>query len=182
MRNLQRQAVLLSLVDHLGNEGSWCGETHVQKAAFLLQQLRKVPLDFEFILYRHGPFSFDLRDELTAMRADGLLCLESMPAPYGPKLGPGDNSDLLRGRFPKTLGRYVDDVSFVAGRIGNKGVADLEPLATALFLLLETKQCEEAVAIAEKVRHLKPHISLPKAEEAAEEALAMRAECRLIAP
>ena len=33
----------------------------------------EVPTGFEFILYMYGPFSFDLSDELTSIRADGLL-------------------------------------------------------------------------------------------------------------
>jgi len=41
-----------------------------------LQDLMRVPLELEFILYKHGPFSFDLRSELTSLRADELVKLE----------------------------------------------------------------------------------------------------------
>ena len=58
--------VITRLIETLRERGSWCGETHVQKAAFFLQELMEVPTRFHFILYKHGPFSFDLRDELTA--------------------------------------------------------------------------------------------------------------------
>lgn len=87
MERLAREAVLLSLVEKLRQAGSWCGETHVQKATYFLQEVAGVPLGFPFILYKHGPFSFDLRDELTAMRADGFLTLEPRD-PYGASLGP----------------------------------------------------------------------------------------------
>ena len=62
MKKSQRDAVLLSLVGEMINKGSWCGETHIQKAAYFLQVLLEVPLEFDFILYKHGPFSFDLSD------------------------------------------------------------------------------------------------------------------------
>lgn len=87
MNRLKKDALLCELADQLRHSGSWCGETHVQKATYFLQELRRVPLEFEFVLYRHGPFSFDLRDELTAMRADGFLDL-SERGPYGPSLVP----------------------------------------------------------------------------------------------
>lgn len=73
MKKLQRDAILLSLINEMKAKGSWCGETHIQKATYFLQELLGVPLNFEFILYKHGPYSFDLGDEVTAMRADSLL-------------------------------------------------------------------------------------------------------------
>jgi uncharacterized protein YwgA len=62
MKEAQNRAILVTLIKSLRSKGSWCGETHIQKAAFFLQQLTGVPIDFDFILYKHGPFSFDLRE------------------------------------------------------------------------------------------------------------------------
>ena len=57
----------------------WSGETHLQKATYLACWLVDIPFDFDFILYKHGPFSFELRDELGSMRADRLLDREPQP-------------------------------------------------------------------------------------------------------
>ena len=76
-----KTVLLTHLIEGLCERGNWCGETHVQKTAFFVQELMGVPMEFRFILYKHGPFSFDLRDELTALRANGLLGLE--PRSYG---------------------------------------------------------------------------------------------------
>jgi uncharacterized protein YwgA len=70
---MQRDAVLLSLMNEMRAKGSWCGETHIQKSVYFLQELLEVPMNLEFILYKHGPYSFDLADAVTAMRADSLL-------------------------------------------------------------------------------------------------------------
>ena len=43
MKRLQSNAVLLSLIDNLQAKGSWCGETHVQKATYFIQELFGVP-------------------------------------------------------------------------------------------------------------------------------------------
>jgi hypothetical protein len=60
MNRLQRAVVLLSLLERLKERGSWCGETHLQKSAYFLQDMLSAPLGFDFILYKHGPFAFDL--------------------------------------------------------------------------------------------------------------------------
>src|SRR3982074_3089967 len=99
MNEQTQAAILLSLIEHLKNLGSWCGETHVQKAAYFLQELMDVPLNFDFILYKYGPYSFGLSDELGAMRADSLIRLFPNP-PYGPSLAPGEATEQIKKRFP----------------------------------------------------------------------------------
>jgi hypothetical protein len=78
-----------------------------------------VPLGFTFILYKHGPFSFDLRDELTAERADGLLKLDVQPG-YGPRFEATPQGDLISGKFSVTLRRYTPQIDFIAHHVGKK--------------------------------------------------------------
>jgi len=166
MKRLQRDAVILSLVENLKNKGSWCGETHIQKATYFLQELFGVHLEFEFILYKHGPFSFDLSDELTAMRADMILKLQLQPRPYGPSLVPGKGSVLIKTHFPKTIKKYNPQVKFVADNFKNMGVSELERLATALFVTQEFNQEGSIESRAQWIIALKPHIKLNKARDA----------------
>lgn len=101
MDRMRKAGLLTRLIEELHNNGSWCGETHVQKATFFAQELTKIPLGFDFILYKHGPFSFDLRDELTALRADGLLKLETQ-WPYGPRISPTQQSEYIKSLSHRT--------------------------------------------------------------------------------
>jgi len=87
-------------VQALWDKGSWAGETHIQKAAYFLQELFGVPLGFRFMLYWYGPFPFDLRDELTGLRGDGLLCLRPQQ-PYGTRYEPTDRAEYVQGFPPK---------------------------------------------------------------------------------
>jgi uncharacterized protein YwgA len=164
MERLQKAAVLTRLLDRLRAKESWGGETHIQKAAYFLQTLLGVPLGFEFVLYRYGPFSFDLRDELTALRADDLLGLE-IRAPYGPRLITTEQGRTWQGRFPKTLGRYGDAIDFVAQTLGDEDVAGLEKVATALYVTTNWDE-SDVEARAARLRELKPHIPLDAAREA----------------
>src|SRR5438552_469892 len=123
MNRLQKAAILATLTEKLRERGSWCGETHLQKATYLLQEMLRVPTDFDFILYKHGPFSFDLRDEITSLRADGVLALEPQPDPYGPKLVTAEGTQRLQKLFPKTLKRYKNALEAVAEEVSDKGVS-----------------------------------------------------------
>jgi uncharacterized protein YwgA len=179
MNRLQRAAVLVRLVDRLREQGSWCGETHIQKATYFLQELLDTPTELEFILYKHGPFSFDLRDELTSLRADGILELEPQAPPYGPKFTTTRTGEEFLGRSPKTLAQYESAIDFVARSLGGKDVAELEKLATALYV---TREGSSSVSERAQMLHeLKPHVPLGSAQNAileldrlAEEAGAMR--------
>lgn len=166
MKRLQRDAVILSLVENLKNKGSWCGETHIQKATYFIQELFGVPLGFEFMLYKHGPFSFDLSDELTAMQADMLLGLQPQPRPYGPSLVPGESSDLIMRHFPVTVKKYHSQVVFVAEQFGDKKVSELERLSTALLVAREIEPDGSPKSRAQCITHLKPHVKIDEAREA----------------
>ena len=155
-------AVLTRLIEQLRAHGSWCGETHVQKATLFLQDLTRVPLGFDFILYKHGPFSFDLRDELTSLRADGLIKLEPQWG-YGPRITTTDRSQYIQGLYPKTLQQYDGAISFVCSKLGSKGMAELERLATALYVTQHLAEDPSVDGRAAKITALKPHIGRDEA-------------------
>lgn len=169
MKRLKRSAIVLSLIEALYEKNSWCGETHIQKTTYFLEELLKVPLGFDFILYKHGPFSFDLSDELMAMRADMIVKLESRP-PYGPGILLGRRSKLLKKLFPKTLKKYERKVKFIANELASYGVADLERIATALYVTLEAQRSgnDNVEYKTSRIHTLKPHILLEKARRALE--------------
>jgi uncharacterized protein YwgA len=159
MERLQRAAILTELMDRLRANGSWCGETHVQKAVYFLQEILGVPTGFEYILYKHGPYSFDLTADLTALRADFLMELNHRSPGYGPCLVPTPTSLELRERYPRTLANHQAQVEFIANAFGERGVADLEKLATALFVTREMGETSDPLQRASRIHELKPHVS-----------------------
>ena len=173
MDRLERSAILLSLIENLRGKGSWCGETHVQKSAYLLQELLQIPMGFEFILYKHGPYSFDLSDELLAMRGSGILQIELRP-PYGPSILPGPRSAQLKGLFPKTLERYLARVRFAAEELSPYGVAHLERVATAVYVTLNYHTNDDRALQAWRIHELKPHISVEAARDSLEHGFRLR--------
>ena len=172
MDRLQKASILLTLNEELRKAGSWAGETHMQKATFFLQELMNVSLGFDFVLYKHGPFSFDLRDELTFMRAQGFFRLEPQN-PYGPTLVEGEKGELLKQAFLHAINKNLPGIRFVSQKLGAKTVAGLERTATALFIALREP---DTVDPAQRLIGLKPHISLPEAQAAVSEIDQIRRE------
>jgi hypothetical protein len=139
MKRLERAALLSSLGRELIDNGSWCGETHLQKAVYLLQEVFTVPTAFDFVLYKFGPFSFPEQ-------------------PYGPRLIPTERSGQLEKQFSKAVSEFYGPVSFCAQRLGSLGVAELEKLATALYVTREYGKDLKAKQRARRLSELKPHI------------------------
>ena len=169
MDRLQKAALLTELADQLRREGSWCGHTHMQKATYFLQDLLEVPTGYEFILYKHGPYSFDLSEEMTALRADYLIEFDYKSPGYGPGLVPTRTSAELRSRYPVTLAKYAREIAFIARAFGSKGVTDLEKLATALYVTRENGGPRDVADRAHRLVELKPHVPLDQALDAVRE-------------
>jgi hypothetical protein len=163
MNAKEKCAVLLHLATELRNHGSWAGETHVQKAAYLLQELLGVPTGFKFVLYKHGPFSFDIRDSLNQMEAERLIELLEQPYPYGPKIIEGKAATHFRPMTQSTK-VFGTQIEFVSRTLGSAGVTELERIATALFVTLDSEIAPEDRV--EKLVELKPHVPLADASAA----------------
>jgi hypothetical protein len=163
----QQLVILTRLARRLEEAGSWSGETHLQKAVYFLKELAGVPLDYEYILYLHGPFSFPLREELIRMRAKGLIERDLRPYPYGPSYRASPQAAELEDRFPNTLGRYEEAIEYVANLVGSKSAGELEKEATALYVISEL--AGDTAALGAELHSLKPHISEERAVEAVQE-------------
>lgn len=158
--NREKRALVLSLIRKLIELDSWCGETHIQKSLYFLQALVKVPVGYNYILYKHGPYSFDLHRELMEMRANRYLDLVPRK-PYGPSIRPGHFAKMLE-RNSEVAARYAKHVEFVAEHLASKTVRDLEALSTALYVMRERSSSDaEAVKM---IMRLKPHITADMAE------------------
>lgn len=159
----ERFVILLDLAADLRNHGSWAGETHVQKAMYLLQELFGFPAEFQFVVYRHGPFSFDLRESLDQMEAERLIELQEQPYPFGPRIAEGRSAPRLRASTQYAQA-FKKQITFVSLELGNAGVSDLERIATALFVSVDSAIAPEDRA--QRLLELKPHLALPEVENA----------------
>ena len=163
MKQRERMALVCSLVKEMGQTDSWAAETHIQKCVYFLQEMLRVPVGYDYILYKHGPYSFDLRRELAVMRARYQLDLKPR-YPYGPSfiLGSRGESNL------NLVAQYDDAVKFVATEISAKTAGALERLSTALYVQVENPALVDGEA-ALRINELKPHVSVTDAGKAIDE-------------
>lgn len=156
MEKFHRMALLLKLMDRLRENGSWSGETHIQKSAYFVQEAMGVPLGLDFVLYRHGPFSFDLRETLGEMRGSCLVNVVARPG-YGPSLEVSETGKEHEERFPRTIAKYDGQLARVTDWLGKRDVYALERLGTALFVQRENPSASQDEQVA-RIMELKPHV------------------------
>lgn len=157
-----RAAVIGELIAGLRTAGSWCGETHVQKSIYVLQVGLHVPLRYDYILYKHGPYSFELKSEMAGLIGRGLLRQEFSSPPYGPRLVGTDVMETHRSRYSGKVGEHSAAIQQVAQFFRDRGVAELEVLSTALYVTV-SQGSETAEKRAERIHGLKPHVSVKTA-------------------
>lgn len=162
-----KHALILAVVEGLRQQGSWTGKTHVQKALFLLDASGVLEVPFPFVLYKHGPYSFDAEDELEQMKSYAALDCQTVEG-YGVVLSPGANAALIKRVAPLPVA-VQEAVDFICRSVGRKKVAELEPLATAAWIRRQEKLVEPE-AVVRRLRELKPHVGQREAEEADGEA------------
>lgn len=163
LTELERRAVLARLIDQTAKSGSWNGEPHIQESVYFLETATGVPTNLGFVLYKHGPYSFDLHDELVWMRANQFIDIKPI-YPYGPSFHLAELGSVLLSHFPKTVSRFTGQIEFVANEFREMQVVELKRLATAWFVTVNHPADPEKRAST--VSTLKPHITLEEARSA----------------
>jgi len=160
---LKQAAILGAFVEKVRATGHACGETLLQKAAFVMKELFGVPLSDEFRIHYYGPFSFQLRDRLSLLEAEEFLRVS--PRDLGVTYDIGERFSQLREQFPHTIARYQRAIDFAASQLGSLSVKELEPLTTALFVTRQQPE-DEAILRATKLMQIKPHVKPSEAHAA----------------
>lgn len=182
MASYQRMALLLRLMELLREKGSWCAEWHIQKSAYFTQDLTKVPFGYDFFIYKYGPFSSSLDDNLSGMLALLVAELEAHDMFLSPKFRIGRRGRKLMETFGECIAKYENQLKFVSDRIGHMKIKELEQVGTALFI---TRQMENEASVSVRCEHLrrrKPHIERSDAETAIERTDRWIEEARVFGP
>lgn len=153
-------SIILNLITNLHSHHSWCGETHIQKNMYLFQTLYNINNKFNFILYKHGPYSFDLHDIINELYVYNFIEPHSR-YPYGPRI------------YLTELGRkFIDTVCFddirldrIASIFGRETVQNLEKISTALMIKINNPDMDIKYRI-EMLNKIKPHITQEEASKA----------------
>ena len=174
MNKNNRTAYILFAMKQLRERGSWCGETHVQKTLYLAQELFGLPTNFRYVLYKHGPYSFELSDYIQNLISDELVNVTPRPF-YGPTLDVTDSASHLASKLDSD-GDYSKRIGFLADALCKKTVSDLERIATAEFLIKKFGESMPLDSLALELTEIKPHVTKEAAQAAFKEVASLR-EC-----
>lgn len=164
MATQEQYAICLRMIEALSQHGSWCGETHIQKASYVMQTLGAEQKIWDFVLYKHGPYSFDLHATIDALKQMNFLTLKVNP-PYGPQIGLSETGKSLLHKYSEIVAAYDSAIFKTAELLADKGVQQLEKIGTALLLNREYHDAEDDF-LAQKINEIKPHISIGDAQTA----------------
>lgn len=161
--------ILLLLIEALRLRDSWCGETHVQKSMYCLKEITNTQVEYPFVLYKHGPYSFELHDEIGLLHTTGLIGLKTNQPPYGPTLvvTDGGRQALAQSALRQDT-ELTGKIDFTASNLGDKGVAALERLSTALMITREHPGKDRTMRANDLVAR-KPHVAIEQAQDAVDE-------------
>jgi uncharacterized protein YwgA len=160
-----RCALVVKLAKDLRSRGSWCGETHLQKAMYILQDMSKSNFGYKYVIYKHGPYSFELNNELAAMRSANILEFQFPKEGYGPSIVATKFGEKVFSVNEENISAYEPVVEFLADWFATSDVRHLEKVATAYFLTVKNPRIPAAER-AKKLNSLKPHVDIRAAEEA----------------
>lgn len=160
-----RCALVVDLAKRLRSRGSWCGETHLQKALYILQDLSKSNFGYKFVIYKHGPYSFELNSELTGMRAANIVEFQFPREGYGPSIAPTAFGERVYKFNEENISEYSAALKFLADWFAASDVRHLEKVATAYYVTSKNPR-DPAIERAKKLHSLKPHVDIESAEEA----------------
>ena len=159
----RKHAFILEVINGLKAGGNWTGKTHVQKTMFLVNEATPVQVPFDFVLYKHGPYSFDIENELEQMKSYSAIVVQPVSS-YGVVLKPSENAALIQAISPLSPLEKTS-IEQICRFVGNKGAIDLERLATVVWVR-NREQLTDNHAVAIRVHALKSHIPIPDAEAA----------------
>jgi len=132
---------------------------------YIAQDLAKGNFGYKYIMYKHGPYSFDLKNELSGMKASNMIEYTFPREEYGPGIEVTKFGDRVFKTHQEDIEKYHRINEFVSSWLAASDVTQLEKLATAYFVTQRNPR-EPLMERAKRISGLKPHVDLVAAEEA----------------
>ena len=163
---LRRWKATRSAIRALNESGSRTSRTHIQKLLYFANvwNIGNVP-PFEFVLYDHGPYSFELDRTLLLMESFNAFTRVADPDGFGSRYSvEGEGKEEVSSAPLIRLAKWL----------GPLGVRDLEARATCEFL-----RNEGSKDVRTHIKRIKPHLSEDEIAEALSGIEKMRKELKV---
>jgi len=140
------------------------GKTAVMKYLYILQEVFKVQLGYEFSLYTYGPYCSDVLSDLDYTEAiDGVKIYSVGLGTGGYCIKPSSKTDEYIEKSRDFLSENEKHINNVIELFGDMSARDLELRTTIIYLYknyLQNKWEIDSNEIASNVKELKPYFSI----------------------
>jgi uncharacterized protein YwgA len=149
--------------------GTNLGKTALQKLIYLLQELQKVDVGYEFSLHNYGPFSAELQADLDLV--ESLRGVNVNASEYGWEIVPGSKCEALRQKANEFLSEQMETaIRNVIDEFGGYPTKKLELISTIIFADREFQRTDHSSKVPRSklvslVHEIKPHFSENKISE-----------------
>ena len=150
------KSVLLNVLQQNPN----IGKTALMKAAFMLQQVKKLNLDYNFSIYTYGPYSSEVTEDVDDLvfKQLAISTIYHQNSYVGYELNVSDEGNAYAERLDQNSKTAIAEI---VGFIKGKSAKDLELYATVIYidrLYAKNNSWEKhSNSIVEKVHEIKPH-------------------------
>ena len=112
------------------------GRTQVMKLFYFLQELKDVPLGYDFRLFTYGPFDSDVLSDLATACSLNMLLEKTIiySRGYGYEITPGPHANQLTRELEASNPILASQIDDVVREFGSYGAAELELRSTILFV------------------------------------------------
>ena len=157
-------AICLRLIRELNQKGCWCGTTHIQQIAYVMQALFADRPVWEFVLYKHGPRSFTLDTVLESLFQMGCVKY-GLLSPLKCRIQLTKEGELFYKTFEHLSEEYAAAIEKTAGILSAHSIQALENFSTVVFYSTLYRRQSDTPILAQKLRDIKPFLALPDAEK-----------------
>lgn len=159
-----RSSILSRMVVNAPNQE--LGRTKVMRLFYFLQELKGVPLGYDFRLFTYGPFQSEVLSDLSSACSAGAVNEQTKiyPRGYGYLITPGTHAERLSRELENNDRELSTKVDEVVQEFGSFNAAELELLSTISFVDREWKQAGTMTAeeqLVDRVHEIKPHFTKP---------------------
>ena len=136
-RNGMNKALLIRLMEEIKRASAFPGETRLQGAAYILQELLSAPFRYTYVLYKEKPHCFDLSQALVELTADWKVHIKSA-AGVGAYFKPRKKrTESLLRKHEELLEKHKEQIEFTAQWVCKRTIRELERSMTALYFKLD---------------------------------------------
>jgi len=167
-----RSAILSMMVLHSPNKK--LGRTAVMKLAYFLQELKGIPLGYDFRLFTYGPFDSEVLTDLAiGANLKGLKEVTKIYSlGFGYEITPGSKATEIGQELESKSPEIAERVREVVNEFGGLSAAELELRSTIFFAdrdIARSSEPTDAENLVERVRQIKPHFTSSTIRERVDE-------------